>query len=239
MRIIKTINAKGKPCLESVSLTKVQVDQGEEELEVLLDDAASAIDVRRFLESRNFSVLLKDDDGLLTVSARKKNDSSLKSEPSMEPSRTEPPQTELSRMELPRLKAPQPEPEKISPISPLPPAKETFSVLITRQALGQNDTSRSDASLGETLMKSFLSALSQMDDVPVAVALVNEGVKLALYDSSSCDHLKNLEQKGASILVCGVSVNHFQIIDQMGVGTLSNMPEILETLNKADKIITL
>jgi intracellular sulfur oxidation DsrE/DsrF family protein len=88
-------------------------------------------------------------------------------------------------------------------------------------------------------MKSFLGTLSQLDEPPTAVALMNEGVKLALYDSSSCDHLKNLEKKGVVLLVCGTCVNHFQIAERVGAGTISNMFEIVETLNKAHKILSL
>jgi hypothetical protein len=88
-------------------------------------------------------------------------------------------------------------------------------------------------------MKSFLGTLSQLDDAPLAVALMNEGVKLALYDSSSCDHLKNLEKKGTLILVCGTCVGHFHIAEQIGAGTISNMFEIVENLKRASKIITL
>ena len=88
-------------------------------------------------------------------------------------------------------------------------------------------------------MKSFLGVLPQMDPPPLAVALINDGVKLALYDSSSCDHLKNMEKKGVSILVCGTCVNHFNVMDQIGAGSISNMFEIVETLNRAGKIMTI
>ena len=71
------------------------------------------------------------------------------------------------------------------------------------------------------------------------MALINEGVRLAHYDSSSCDHLKNLEKNGVSILVCGMCANYFSVMEQVGAGSISNMPEIIETLNKADKVITL
>jgi len=116
---------------------------------------------------------------------------------------------------------------------PMPAPSETFSVLITCPTLGSNKQ------LGETLMKSFLGALPQMESLPLVVALMNEGVKLALYDSSSCDHLKSLEKKGASILICGMCANHFNILDMIGVGSISNMFEIVETLNRADKILTI
>ena len=78
-----------------------------------------------------------------------------------------------------------------------------------------------------------------MDVPPRTVALINEGVKLALFDSSSCDHLKNLERKGTNILVCGTCVNHFGITDSVGAGVISTMFEIVEALNGSGRILSL
>jgi selenium metabolism protein YedF len=228
---MKTIDARGKICPEPVILTKAQVDRGEEELEVLLDNPVPASNVRRFLENKGFAVRLKDDDGLLTVSAiKKKEGEALKTtESSKSPSASS---DTISKP--PTVKKTETQAAASPILATLPSANETFSILITCRTLG-----RSDEELGEVLMKSFLGTLSQMDNAPVVVALMNEGAKLALYDSSSCDHLKNLEKKGVTILVCGTCVNHFQIADQIGAGMISNMFEILEALNKASKIMTL
>ncbi|MDR2180637.1 MAG: sulfurtransferase-like selenium metabolism protein YedF [Synergistaceae bacterium] len=226
---MKKIDARGKACPEPVILTKACLDRGEREIEVLLDNPVSASNVRRFLENKGFAVHLKDDDGVITISASSKNGPVGAASPNAEemdllrrPSNIQAPaqsrkQEKQRQEELKELKS-----------------EETFSVLITCQNLGRNDPQ-----LGEILMKSFLGTLSQLDDAPLAVALMNEGVKLALYDSSSCDHLKNLEKKGTLVLVCGTCVGHFQIAEQIGTGTISNMFEIVENLNKASKIITL
>ncbi|MDR1376069.1 MAG: sulfurtransferase-like selenium metabolism protein YedF [Synergistaceae bacterium] len=227
---MKTIDARGKACPEPVILTKACVDQGEKEVEVLLDNPVSASNVRRFLENKGFSVQLKDDDGMLTILAGPKNEQiKVAAVPSKKQGQEPPRQTRPGASTEPQEQA-----ESARPFSDFPTEKETFSVLVTCQNIGQ-----SDQQLGDVLMKSFLGTLSQLDDAPLAVALMNEGVKLALYDSSSCDHLKNLEKKGTLILVCGTCVSHFHIAEQVGVGTISNMFEIVETLNKAKKIITL
>ncbi|MDR1875755.1 MAG: sulfurtransferase-like selenium metabolism protein YedF [Synergistaceae bacterium] len=221
---MKTINARGKLCPEPVVMTKAVVDQGERELEVLLDNPTAASNVMRFLESREYSVLLKDDEGMLSISACKKEGKEGKS---AAPAATA---TETSQEQPVRA---QPA-TKIAPGGTDPLPTGTFSVLVTCKTLG-----RSDEQLGEVLMKSFLGTLAQMDNAPIVVALMNEGVRLSLYDSSTCDHLKNLEKKGVIILVCGTCVSHFAIADRIGVGTISNMFEIIETLNRADKTITL
>ena len=227
---MKTINAKGGVCPDPVAKTKAEIDRGEAELDVLLDDPVSASKVMRFLESNGFGVQLKDDEGAIIISARKSERSSgpaisqKQPDAPVMPSVYEAPSAAKTQPAAPASPAPAAEPSETS---------EKLSVLITNLALG------SDRELGETLMKGFLSALSRMQRPPIAVALINEGVKLALYDSSSCDHLKNLETKGVSILVCGTSANYFSIMDQLGAGSISNTFEITESLDKACKIMTL
>ena len=219
---MKTINAKGNVCPDPVARIKAETDRGEMELEALLDNPVSASEVMRFLESNGFGVQLKDDEGTITISARKGEEL-----PKAAAFKTQPADPANEAQTHPKPQAAPPSPE------PLSESSGTFSVLITSPALGR------DLELGEALMKSFLAALPQMERLPLAVALVNEGVKLALYDSSSCDHLKNLGKKGVAILICGTSVNYFNIMDQIGAGSISNIFEITETLNKGGRIITL
>jgi selenium metabolism protein YedF len=244
---MKTIDARGKACPEPVTLTKACLDQGEKEVEVLLDNPISASNVRRFLENKGFNVQLKDDDGMITISASPQND---QIKAATLPQKTDAQKTqvqiqaqplsghseagEILPKEIPSKKVLSNEVLSKEVLSNKKFSSETLAVLITCQNLG-----RSDQQLGEVLMKSFLGTLSQLDEAPLAVALMNEGVKLALYDSSSCDYLKNLEKKGTLLLVCGTCVSHFRIAEQIGAGTISNMFEIVETLNKAKKIMTL
>ena len=208
---MKTVNAVGKACPEPVSMAKAEVDRGETELAVLLDNPVSASNVMRFFESSGYTVKLIDDDGTITISARKGG----------QPAKT------VEFKKQPDTRTPEAPPES----APQSAAIRTFSVLITGQVL--------DREPGAALMKSFLGALSQMKRPPLAVALINDGVKLAVYDSSSCDYLKNLEKKGVSVLVCGTSADHFNIMGEVGAGSISGMLEIVETLNRADKMMTL
>ena len=116
---------------------------------------------------------------------------------------------------------------------PRPRTGARLAVLVTGKTLG-----REDRELGEVLIKGFLGTLSKLGTPPVALALMNEGVKLALPDASTCDHLKDLERAGTKILVCGTCTNHFGITGSIGVGTISNMFEILEALTEADKVLS-
>ena len=108
------------------------------------------------------------------------------------------------------------------------------AVLLTSDKLG----APSDG-LGEVLMKAYLGTLIKASIPPSAVALMNEGVKLALSSSSACDSLKELEARGVKIFVCGTCTNHFGITDKIEAGVISNMFEITEAVFSAEKPIVL
>ncbi|MCD8233232.1 MAG: sulfurtransferase-like selenium metabolism protein YedF [Cloacibacillus porcorum] len=93
--------------------------------------------------------------------------------------------------------------------------------------------------LGEVLMKAYLGTLIKASTPPSAVALMNEGVKMALPEASTLNTLKELEAAGTKILICGTCTKHFGITDQITIGTISNMFEISEAVFGADKPIVL
>ncbi|WP_288333676.1 sulfurtransferase-like selenium metabolism protein YedF [Cloacibacillus porcorum] len=93
--------------------------------------------------------------------------------------------------------------------------------------------------LGEVLMKAYIGTLTKTSTPPSAVALMNEGVKMALPEASTLDTLKELEAAGTKILICGTCTKHFGITDQITIGTISNMFEISEAVFGADKPIVL
>lgn len=112
--------------------------------------------------------------------------------------------------------------------------QEDVAIVICSQVLG-----RSDPALGEVLIKGFLGTLLERPAAPAAIALMNEGVKLALQDSSASDILRDLEKKGCNILVCGTCTKHFGITDSISAGTISNMFEITELMMNHKKTIVL
>ncbi|MDO9508766.1 MAG: sulfurtransferase-like selenium metabolism protein YedF [Thermovirgaceae bacterium] len=111
---------------------------------------------------------------------------------------------------------------------------EDVAIVICSSVLG-----RSDFELGEVLMKGFLGTLVERASPPAAIALINEGVKLALPDSSASESLGELEKKGCRVLVCGTCAKHFGITGSISVGTISNMFEITELMMEHSKTIVL
>ena len=53
------------------------------------------------------------------------------------------------------------------------------------------------------------------------------------------DHLKALSDSGTEILVCGTCLNFYGITDQLKVGAVSNMYDIVTRMQKAAKVISL
>ena len=94
-----------------------------------------------------------------------------------------------------------------------------------------------DDELGGILMKGFVFALTQLDDLPDAVILYNTGAKLSVNGAQALPDLLALEKAGVRILTCGTCLNHFGTADCLGVGEVTNMYTILEEMRFADRII--
>src|SRR5690606_25384421 len=85
-----------------------------------------------------------------------------------------------------------------------------------------------DPELGRLLMKSFIYALTELEELPAKVLLYNSGVKLAVEGADSVEDLRKLAQRGVEILCCGTCLNFYQLTEQLAVGAVTNMYEILE-----------
>ncbi len=53
------------------------------------------------------------------------------------------------------------------------------------------------------------------------------------------EDLRALEAQGVEVLVCGTCLGYFEIKDQLGVGQVSNMYDIAETMLGASKVVNL
>jgi len=91
--------------------------------------------------------------------------------------------------------------------------------------------------LGTILMKAFVNTLPEIDVKPKKIIFLNSGIYLTLKDSPVIESLKKLEQMGIEILVCGTCLDYYKEKEELGVGIVSNMYVILETLSNASKVI--
>ena len=91
--------------------------------------------------------------------------------------------------------------------------------------------------LGAALMKAFLYALSQQDELPGTLLFYNGGAHLTCEGSPSLEDLRNMEAQGVEILTCGTCLNYYGLTDKLKIGGGTNMYDIVERLTKAALVV--
>ena len=109
----------------------------------------------------------------------------------------------------------------------------SYVVCIKGERMGDGDPE-----LGSLLMETFVDNLKLQEQLPTHVVLYNGGVKLAMKESPVCSSLSELEELGIRIMLCGTCIYHYGLQFDIGVGMISNMVVITETLAAAGHVIT-
>ena len=114
-----------------------------------------------------------------------------------------------------------------------PTAASDKVVVIRSNVMGEGDPE-----LGKVLIKGFIYALSQQEELPKTILFYNGGAYLTCEGSASLDDLKELEYRGVKILTCGTCLNFYGLSEKLKVGEVTNMYEIAETMSKASLIVS-
>lgn len=110
--------------------------------------------------------------------------------------------------------------------------KKNTVVVISSSAMGTGDDT-----LGATLMKGFIYAISQQEELPATMLFYNGGAKLTCEDAPTLEDLRSLEAQGVEIMTCGTCLNHYGLSEKLQVGTVTNMYVIAEKMTNASLII--
>jgi selenium metabolism protein YedF len=105
-------------------------------------------------------------------------------------------------------------------------------VAVTSDAMGSGDDQ-----LGRTLLKGFIYALTQQDTLPQTILFYNGGAKMTCEGSPALEDLRSLEAQGVRILTCGTCLNFYGLTDQLQVGSVTNMYDIVEILTRAGLVL--
>ena len=103
--------------------------------------------------------------------------------------------------------------------------------------LSANVMGTGDEKLGTALMKAFVFALTKQDALPEAILCYNTGAYLTCEGADTLEDLKALEAEGVKILTCGTCLDFYGVKEKLAVGSVTNMYEIVETMEKAKKIV--
>ena len=110
--------------------------------------------------------------------------------------------------------------------------KKNIVVAVTSSVMGTGNDE-----LGAVLIKGFIYALTQQEELPSTILFYNGGAALTCEGSASIEDLKSLEALGVEILTCGTCLNYYKLSEKLAVGGVTNMYEITERLTKADLVI--
>lgn len=114
----------------------------------------------------------------------------------------------------------------------IPDGRKNKVVVIASDKMGSGDDV-----LGSLLMKGFIFALTQQDELPKTILLYNGGARLTCEDSPALEDFKSLEAQGVEILTCGTCLNHYGLTEKLQVGSVTNMYVIAEKMLQASSVI--
>ena len=114
---------------------------------------------------------------------------------------------------------------------PLPEQRRIVAV-VSADHMGEGNDE-----LGRALIKGFLFAMTMQEELPSTILFYNGGAHLTCQGSDSLEDLKSLQERGVEILTCGTCLDFYGLKDQLAVGSVTNMYDIVERQMKADLVI--
>ena len=107
-------------------------------------------------------------------------------------------------------------------------------LLFTRNGMGQ-----APEELQQGLARKFLGLLEQSGQLPAKILFYTDGVKLACQGSPVVELLQTIEAQGVELVLCKTCLDYFHLADQVAVGIVGGMPDIIEAMQKAGKVVCL
>lgn len=104
-------------------------------------------------------------------------------------------------------------------------------------AIGSDKMGIGAEELGKTLLKAFVFALTQQDQLPKTILFYNSGASLTCKGSPMLEDLKALEAQGVEIMTCGTCLNFYGLTEKLAVGSVTNMYTIVEKLTLAGNVV--
>lgn len=207
----KIVDALGKACPMPVIMTKKEIEKGEEELTVKVDNRAAVENLKKLAVSCGYESEIKEEDGAYFVDLWKNCEAceEVLSERTKQPGEHEEKGVEKGKA-------------------------GDYVVFVGKEWIGDGSQE-----LGKNLMRMFFYTLTESDNLPSTILFMNGGVKLPVEDEQVISHLSVLKEKGVEIYVCGTCLSFFEIAEDLKIGNVSNMYDIAGKMQTAGKVITL
>lgn len=105
-------------------------------------------------------------------------------------------------------------------------------MMFTKPFVGEDDE------LGKSTIEGIIVALSECEMVPKVIVFWNNAVKLCVEGSKLLEPISRLERYGVRILVSGHSLDKLNLKSSLRVGKLANHFDLVEAINKVQKVTT-
>ena len=112
------------------------------------------------------------------------------------------------------------------------PGKKRVVAVVAADHMGEGDEK-----LGRALIKAFLFAVRQLEDLPATILFYNGGARLTCEGSEPLEDLQDMEARGVEILTCGTCLNFYGLTEKLRVGGVTNMYSIVEKMSGADLLL--
>lgn len=113
------------------------------------------------------------------------------------------------------------------------PDSETV-ILVTRNGMGD-----ADPALQIKLITTYFRLLDENNILPAIICFYADGVRLVVEGSPVLDSLASLEAKGVRLVLCNTCLNFFGLVDQVRVGIVGGMTDIIEAQRRGSKVISI
>ncbi len=107
-------------------------------------------------------------------------------------------------------------------------------LLVTRNGMGD-----AEPALQQKLITTYFKLLDENNLLPAAICFYANGVCLVVEGSPVIETLKSLEAKGVHLVLCSTCLGYYNLTDQVQVGIVGGMTDILEAQRRAGKVISL
>lgn len=110
--------------------------------------------------------------------------------------------------------------------------KGNFVIAFSSDKMGDGDDD-----LGHLLIANFIKAIKDLDVMPSRMVFYNKGVFLGSVDSPVAPYLREIENMGVELFLCGTCIKHYSLDEKIKTGSVSNMFEIAQIMASAGSVI--
>ena len=116
----------------------------------------------------------------------------------------------------------------------MPAAANATLIVINQDGMGN-----AEPELRHKLITTYLTLLNDNNMLPGAICFYTDGVRLACDGSPILEALEALEEKGVHLILCQTCLDYFGLAEQVRVGIVGGMGDIITAMWQADTVISL